>query len=146
VRTTDWSLLNLGGYHFISYLAVLGVLFVLLVLVVGMTWCALSSDADKVRDADPAKSSPLAVNRGTLQRAALISVCLTVYNAMSVVFANAEQAHSDPLAISFGLTSGLLGMLLFFSYILRSESYVIIWCGTNKVVYKDAVKTPVYER
>ncbi len=137
--SSTWWLLHLGGYHFISYLAVLGVLFLLLVLVLGTAWRVLSRDASEKAgggDADPGKISPLAVNMGTLQRAALIAVCLMAYNAVSVVFANGgaqEEAHSEPIAVSFGLTSALLGMVLLFCYILRSESYVIIWCGTNKV-------------
>ncbi len=137
--SSSWWLLRLGGYHFISYLAVLGVLFLLGVLVVGTAWRVLSRDGEKKAgggDGDPGKISPLAVNMGTLQRAALIAICLMAYNAVSVVFANGgtqEEAHSEPIAVSFGLTSALLGMLLLFCYILRSESYVIIWCGTNKV-------------
>ncbi len=136
--SSSWWLLRLGGYHFISYLAVLGVLFLLLVLVMGTAWRVLSRDGEKAGggDADPGKISPLAVNMGTLQRVALIAICLMAYNAVSVVFANGgaqEEAHSEPIAVSFGLTSALLGMVLLFCYILRSESYVIIWCGTNKV-------------
>jgi hypothetical protein len=136
--SSSWWLLRLGGYHFISYLAVLGVLFLLLVLVMGTAWRVLSRDGEKKAgggDADPGKISPLVVNMGTLQRAALIAICLMAYNAVSVVFANGaqEEAHSEPIAVSFGLTSALLGMVLLFCYILRSESYVIIWCGTNKV-------------
>jgi hypothetical protein len=136
--SSSWWLLRLGGYHFISYLAVLGVLFLLGVLLMGTAWRVLSRDASEKSggDADPGKISPLAVNMGTLQRAALIAICLMAYNAVSVVFANGgaqEEAHSEPIAVSFGLTSALLGMVLLFCYILRSESYVIIWCGTNKV-------------
>jgi hypothetical protein len=135
--SSSWWLLRLGGYHFISYLAVLGVLFLLGVLLMGTAWRVLCRDGEKAGggDADPGKISPLAVNMGTLQRAALIAVCLMGYNAVSVAFANGaqEEAHSEPIAVSFGLTSALLGMVLLFCYILRSESYVIIWCGTNKV-------------
>jgi hypothetical protein len=140
IDSSSWWLLRLGGYHFISYLAVLGVLFLLGVLLVGTAWRVLSRDVSEKTgggggDADPGKISPLAVNMGTLQRAALIAICLMAYNAVSVVFANGaqEEAHSEPIAVSFGLTSALLGMVLLFCYILRSESYVIIWCGTNKV-------------
>jgi hypothetical protein len=136
--SSSWWLLRLGGYHFISYLAVLGVLFLLGVLLMGTAWRVLGRDGEKAGggDAEPGKISPLAVNMGTLQRAALIALCLMAYNAVSVVFANGaaqEEAHSEPMAVSFGLTSALLGMVLLFCYILRSESYVIIWCGTNKV-------------
>jgi hypothetical protein len=134
--SSSWWLLRLGGYHFISYLAVLGVLFLLLVFVMGTARRVLNRDGEKTgggADADPGKISPLAVNMGTLQRAALIAVCLMAYNAVSVVFGAQEEAHSEPIAVSFGLTSALLGMVLLFCYILRSESYVIIWCGTNKV-------------
>jgi hypothetical protein len=145
--SSSWWLLPLGGYHFISYLAVLGVLFLLLVLVMGTAWRVLSRDGEKSGgDADPGKISPLAVNMGTLQRAALIAICLMAYNAVSVVFANGgahEEAHSEPIAVSFGLTSALLGMVLLFCYILRSESYVIIWCGTNKVSEPRQLQTHI---
>jgi hypothetical protein len=147
--SSSWWLLRLGGYHFISYLAVLGVLFLLGVLLMGTAWRVLCRDGEKKAgggggDADPGKISPLAVNMGTLQRAALIAICLMAYNAVSVVFANGgtqEEAHSEPIAVSFGLTSALLGMVLLFCYILRSESYVIIWCGTNKVSQPRKLQT-----
>ena len=132
-RPSDWWL-HLGGYHFISYLSVLGVLFLLLFVLVGIAWRVLSQDRAKVRDADPAKRSPLSVNLGTLQRAALIAVGLLAYNAVSVAYVNSSAATaSEALTVSFGVGSGLLGCLLLFCYILRSESYVIVWCGTNKV-------------
>jgi hypothetical protein len=126
----DWWL-HLGGYHFLSYLSVLSLVFLSLVLLLAASWHILAQDRHKIRDADPAKRTPLAVNLGTLQRAAVISVSLMAYNAVNVAYVHA--AGSEALAVSFGLSSGLLGCLLLFCYILRSESYVIVWCGANKV-------------
>jgi hypothetical protein len=128
-----WWPHHVGGCQFVSYLTLLGLLSLLLMLVGAMAWRVLSQDRDKVRDADPVKTSPLAVNLGTLRRAAIIAVCLLVYNAVSLAYVNNWAAESEALAVCFGVTSGLVGSLLLFCYILRSESYVIVWCGTNKV-------------
>ena len=99
--------LNIGGFHFIRFIAIMSVFLAFLLLVLGVTWITLSRE---LNTSSLESKMSITVNRslGTLKRVFLLTLLLILNTILSIFYCN--SAGADSIAeYTFGISSASVG-------------------------------------